>query len=132
MTVVVDASMVVAALVDSGPAGTWAATLLAAEPLVAPQHMPVEVAATLRRAVLAGKISQDLASIAHADLLSLPAALVAYEAVARRAWELRTNVTPYDAWYVALAEALDVGLATLDLRLAAAPGPRCAFVLPPL
>jgi len=47
-----------------------------------------------------------------------------------RVWQLRANVTPYDAWYVALAEALDVPLATLDLRLATAPGPRCRFLTP--
>jgi predicted nucleic acid-binding protein len=44
-----------------------------------------------------------------------------------RIWELRDNVTPYDAAYVALAEALDAPLLTADARFAAAPGPRCEF-----
>lgn len=54
-----------------------------------------------------------------------------YEPFAERVWELRPTVTPYDAWYVALAESLNARLATLDLRLSRAPGPRCGFVLPP-
>ena len=48
-----------------------------------------------------------------------------------RVWGLRENVTPYDAWYVALAEVLDVPLATLDLRLARAPGVTCEVWTPP-
>lgn len=129
MTLVIDASAVVAALVDSGPAGTWAEGLLASS-LVAPHLLHVEVANVLRRAVAAGEISDDIASLAHADLLDLRVHLVTYEAVAERVWELRHNVTAYDAWYVAVAELLDAPLATLDERLAAAPGPRCAFQTP--
>ncbi len=53
-----------------------------------------------------------------------------YGLLAERAWELRHNVTAYDAWYVALAEGLEAGLATLDVRLSLASGPRCAFVTP--
>ncbi len=54
-----------------------------------------------------------------------------YRELAGRIWELRNNITIYDAWYVALAEALDARLATLDVRLARAPGVRCPFVTPP-
>ena len=61
-------------------------------------------------AALAGDISQDSASLAHADLLALPVELFPYEPVAIRVWDLRGNVTAYDAWYVALAEALGVPL----------------------
>jgi predicted nucleic acid-binding protein len=129
MTLVIDASAVVAALVDSGPAGTWAEELLASK-LVAPHLLHVEAANVLRRAVAAGQISDDIASLAHADLVDLRVDLVPYEAVADRVWELRHNVTAYDAWYVAAAELLDVSLATLDTRLASAPGPRCAFRTP--
>jgi predicted nucleic acid-binding protein len=53
-----------------------------------------------------------------------------YEALAPRAWVLRHSVTVYDAAYVALAEALDAPMMTLDLRLARAPGPRCPFLTP--
>lgn len=58
--------------------------------------------------------------------------LIAYPAVAARVWELRDRCTAYDAWYVALAERLDAPLATLDLRLTAAPGPTCCFLTPPV
>jgi predicted nucleic acid-binding protein len=47
-----------------------------------------------------------------------------------RVWQLRESLTAYDAWYVALAEAHDVPLATLDRRLAASPGPHCGFLTP--
>ncbi len=127
MTVVLDASLVVSALVDSGPEGTWAEGLLAAGSLAAPHLMPVEAANILRRAALAGAITADTASIAHADLLALRVDLFPYAPFAERVWDLRGSVTSYDAWYVALAEYLDCPLATLDGKLAAAPGPRCAF-----
>ena len=129
MTVVIDASAVVAALVDSGPDGRWAESLLTAD-LAAPHLLHVEVASVLRRAVNSGDITDDIASIAHGDLLDLRVELVAYETVAARAWELRRNLTPYDAWYVAVAELLDAPLATLDQRLVNASGPTCAFRTP--
>lgn len=130
MTVVVDASVVVAALVDGGPAGRWAESLLAAGELAAPHLMPVEVANILRRAVVAGDLSADVAALAHAELTELPVELFSYEPFAQRVWQLRANVTAYDAWYVAVAEELDAELATLDAKLAGASGPRCAFALP--
>lgn len=131
MTLVVDASVLVAALVDAGPDGTWAEEVLGSEPLAAPHLMPVEVANVLRRAAAGGDLSTDVASLAHDDLMSLRVDLFPYEPCASRVWELRSAVTAYDAWYVALAEALDVPFATLDVRLARASGPRCRFVLPP-
>lgn len=129
MTIVIDASAAVAALVDSGPDGRWAETLLAT-PLVAPHLMPAEVANVLRRAVASGEITNDAASLAHADLAELRIDLVPYGTVAWRVWELRRNLTAYDAWYVAVAELLDSPLATIDHRLAAATGPRCSFLTP--
>lgn len=131
MTLVVDASAVVAALVHGGGEGTWAESRLASEPLAAPHLMPVEAANILRRAEAAGELTRDVASLAHADLLRLRVELLPYEPLARRIWALRETVTAYDAWYVALAEALDAPLVTLDTRLARAPGPRCAFETPP-
>jgi predicted nucleic acid-binding protein len=129
MTVVINASAVVAALVDSGPDGRWAETLLTSD-LAAPHLLPVEVSNVLRRAVNAGEISDDIASLAHADLLDLRVELVSYDMVADRIWELRHNLTTYDAWYVAVAELLDAPLATLDQRLVSAPGPTCSFRTP--
>jgi predicted nucleic acid-binding protein len=131
VTVVVDASVIVAALVDGGSDGDWAESMLAPEDLVAPHLMPVEVANTLRRAVLAGDLSVDIAALAHADLARLRVDLFPYEPHAERMWTLRDNLTAYDAWYVALAEALDLPLVTLDRRVASAPGPGCEFRLPP-
>ncbi len=127
---VVDASLVVAALIDSGKDGTWAQDVLADGQLAAPHLMPVEVANILRRATLSGQISADSAALAHADLLALPIQLFPYGPFADRVWELRANLTSYDAWYVALAETLDAKLATLDLRLSRAQGARCLFEIP--
>jgi len=131
VTLVVDASMVVAALVEGGFVGRWAEETLLSDHLAAPHLMPMEVANVLRRANRSGEISADTASLAHADLQALRVDLFPYGPVASRAWELRENLTLYDAWYVALAELLDARLATLDTRLARAPGPACKVVVPP-
>jgi predicted nucleic acid-binding protein len=91
--------------------------------------MTAEAANILRRSAAAGAISAEQASLAHADLLDLRVEFFPYAPFATRIWELRDNVTCYDAWYVAIAEALGAPLATLDARLANAPGPRCRFVV---
>jgi predicted nucleic acid-binding protein len=126
--VVIDASAAVALLVDAGPDGTWAGEVLAGQHLVAPHLMPVEATNILRRAAARGDISSDAAALAHADLLALGVDLFPYEPFAPRVWALRENLTAYDAWYVALAETLDVKLATLDGALRRAAGPRCGFL----
>ena len=128
MTIVVDASVVVAALADSGPEGTWAEHLLTLDNLAAPHLLFAEVSNVLRRAAHSGDLSQDVASLAHADLLLLRVRLFPYQSFASRVWDLRHTVNAYDAWYVALAEAIGAHLATLDRRLVHAPGPRCHFV----
>lgn len=131
MTVVIDASVVVAALIGSESNADWAAILLRDEQLATPHLMLAEAANVLRRRERAGELSSTVAASAHADLLRLPVELHGYHEIADRAWELRNTITIYDAWYVALAEALEVPLATLDLRLARAPGARCLFLTPP-
>ena len=131
MTLVVDASLVVSALVDGGSTGSWAESLLAEEPLSAPHLMLAEVANILRRATAAGEISADVAAMAHTDLLDMRVELFPYSPFALRVWELRDNLTCYDAWYVALAEFLGSRVATLDLKLARSTGPRCGFETPP-
>ena len=131
MTLVIDASLVVSALVDTSSTGNWAESVLLAGPLNAPHLMPVEVTNILRRAVARGEITADVASMAHADLLDLRVELFPYAPFASRVWELRDNVTSYDAWYVALAESLGSSLVTLDQKLAQATGPRCDFETPP-
>jgi predicted nucleic acid-binding protein len=131
VTLVVDASVVVAALVDTEAHGRWAEEVLLSDALAAPHLMPVETANVLRRAAAAKQISDDIATLAHGDLLDLRIDLFGYEPLASRVWELRGNVSAYDAWYVAVAEALEAPLATLDRRLAGTPWIRCRFMLPP-
>jgi predicted nucleic acid-binding protein len=131
VTLVIDASLVVSALVDTSSTGNWAESVLLAGPLNAPHLMPVEVTNILRRAVARSEITADVASMAHADLLDLRVELFPYAPFASRVWELRDNVTSYDAWYVALAESLGSSLVTLDQKLAQATGPRCDFETPP-
>ena len=103
---------------------------MAQESLAAPELALVEASNILRRLERADEISSLEATISHGDLLQLDMELVPFAPFARRIWELRNNLTSYDAWYVALAEALDCPLATLDTRLARAPGPECTIVVP--
>ena len=130
MTLVLDASAVAAALVDDGDEGRWAVRQLAAGRAAAPHLMPVEVGSILRRTAQSGSISADMASLAHAELPELDVVLFPYAPFASRVWELRGGVTPYDAWYVALAESLQADLVTLDRRLTRAAGCRCRFRVP--
>ncbi len=125
-----DATVVVAALVDSGPVGAWAEQILAVQPILAPHLLPAEAANVLRRLESSGELDQGTAALAHRDLVDLPLELQPYEPFSSRIWDLRGAVTAYDAWYVAIAEAFEIPLATLDTRLAAAPGPMCEFRLP--
>lgn len=132
MNTVVDASVVVAAVADSGPIGSWAEDqLVIGGSLLAPHLLLVEVANVLRRAESTGEVSADSAALALVDALALPIELAPFEPFAARVWELRPTVTAYDAWYVALAESTDARLVTLDRRLAAAPGPTCEMATPP-
>lgn len=123
--------MVASALVDRGPDGVWSAGAMRDRRLVAPHLLQTEVANVLRRAVLAGRRSDGVAAMAQGDLLALPIDLVEYAPFAERCWELRATVSAYDAWYVAVAEALGADLATLDRCLLRAPGPRCRCLTPP-
>lgn len=127
-----DSSVLVAMLVDGGPSGQWATGVLeAARDLLAPHLALFEAANILRRHQLANLISADQAEQAHADLLDLPLDLWPYELLAGRSWQLRQNLTIYDGAYVALAEMTSTPLATLDQRIAQAPGTRCPMVIPP-
>ncbi len=81
----------------------------------------------LRRECGAGIMSLPRALTALADLQTMRLSRRSHGPLLDRIWELRDNVTPYDAAYVALAEALGVTLLTADARLARAPGPRCAI-----
>lgn len=131
MSAVVDASVLVAALIDSGPPGVWAEDILAAGELHAPIIVRAEAANTLRRLESSGAITSAEANAAYDDLLQLDLQLLAFDPFADRVWELRRNVTCYNAWYVAVAEALELPLATLDARLVRSSGPRCRFLTQP-
>lgn len=128
--VVCDASALVALLLDAGPDGRWATNVLTDAALATPSLGPFEAANIIRRQELAGHVSVDQAAQAHADLLDLPLEQWPYEVLAGRAWELRPDLSCYDAGYVALAELLDATLVTLDRRIARAPGLRCAIATP--
>lgn len=126
-----DASVLVAMLVDGGPAGLWATeTLSVADGLLAPHLALFETANILRRHQLAQIITADQAAQAHADLLDLPIDLWPYDILGPRTWQLRENLSAYDGSYVALAELTDTQLATLDARIARAPGVRCVIASP--
>jgi predicted nucleic acid-binding protein len=130
LSAVIDASVLVAALVDSGPHGEWAEGILAAGSLNAPELALVEATNILRRLERAREITTPEANAAHEDLMQLNIELFSFDPFADRVWELRHNVTSYDAWYVAVAEALKLPLATLDSRLFRAKGPSCDFLTP--
>jgi predicted nucleic acid-binding protein len=130
VTVVVDASVLVAALVDTGRDGTWAEQVLAEGDLVSPHLVLVESTNILRRLERARTLVRSESTEALRDLLRLDIVLVPFEPFAERVWELRGSVTSYDAWYVAVAEALRIPLATLDRRLSRASGPACRFHCP--
>jgi predicted nucleic acid-binding protein len=125
-----DASVLVAALIDVGDNGRWAEERVFGHTLAAPHLALVEASNILRRATLAGEIDPREASLAHIDLVELDLGLFSFEPFAPRVWELRDNLTAYDAWHVALAEALGCPLLTLDRRLGRAPGVGCPVHLP--
>lgn len=131
MSTVVDASILIAALVDAGAHGEWAEDVLSAGSLHAPELARVEATNILRRLERAKQISTAEANAAQDDLMLLNLELFSFDPFADRVWELRHTVTSYDAWYVAVAEALKLPLATLDKRLAKAKGPTCRFLVPP-
>lgn len=126
---VVDASVVAPLIADDGPDGDLFRAAVRGQTLAAPDLLRVEVLSVVRRHLASGDLTASQAGNAVDDLLALPITLYPTTPLLRRCWELRSNVTAYDACYVALAEALDVVLLTADARLANAPGTRCSFQL---
>ncbi len=122
---VVDASIVASALGDDGSDGARTRARLVGERLFAPELIDLEVASVWRRAARAGWLDGRRARQAFADLASLRLARAPHRPLVSRIWELRHNLTPYDAAYVALAEGLEACLLTADRHLARAPGIHC-------
>lgn len=124
--IVLDASVLVELLLHTSTGATIGNRI--ADPAVA-LHVPhladIEVTQVLRRYVRDGEIEPIDAATALEDLRDLDLQRHAHEPLLTRVWQLRENLTAYDAVYVALAEVLDGVLLTCDARLARAPGSKC-------
>lgn len=127
--IVVDASALAPTLIDDGEAGNRARSRLAGRSLTAPQLIDLEVAAAIRRQERLGRVDEASARDALADLAQMPLDRRPHRPLLERCWDLRHNLSVYDAAYVALAELLGAPLLTADIRLARASGPRCAVEL---
>jgi predicted nucleic acid-binding protein len=124
---VVDASVFVNALVSVGPPGQAARDeLKRLTVLEVPAIFTAEVTSALRAASLSGQLSLGHAETAREQLRLVRKVQYPFDPFSDRVWELRGNLTVYDAWYVALAEWLATDLVTADACLANSTGPRCA------
>jgi predicted nucleic acid-binding protein len=124
--IVLDASAVIDVLLGSGPASENIRGRVE-EPrqsIHVPHLMDLEVLQSLRRYALSGTLSRKRSNRAFERLTNIAFERYSHAPLLGRIWELRDNITAYDAAYVALAEALDAPLITLDARLARAPGIR--------
>ena len=125
-----DASAIASFLVGTDADAAWVTSRIRETSIAAPELMPFETANVLRRHAAAKLITSSDASAAHAELLLLDVELWSYEVLAERAWQLRANLTSYDASYVALAELVEAPLVTLDRRIKKVRGLRCAVLAP--
>lgn len=125
--IVVDASAALSALLNAGPARR----ALAREQLHAPHLIDSEVANALRRLVAAKQLDADVGWTALDGFRHLGMTRYPVFSLLDRVWELRDNLSAYDASYVALAELLDCELVTADARLSRAPGLRCPISVMP-
>ena len=123
--IVLDASAGLELVLNTSAAERIARRALAAgETLHAPHLIDVEVIHVLRRYHAGGMLTASRGRQALEDYLDLPIARYPHQLLLERAWDLRANVSAYDAVYLALAEALDAPLLTRDRRLAGVPGHR--------
>ena len=120
--IVPDASVVIEVLLQTVVGRRLDERLLAEPSLHVPHLLDLEVAQVLRRYVAIGDLSAQRGEEALCDLLDLPLVRYPHDLLLPRVWELRHNMTAYDAAYVALAELLEVSLLTRDRRMAKAPG----------
>jgi len=132
--IVLDSSVLANALTDDGPVGTHARAELARDPhWTGPDHLVVEVFSTVRGRWLGNRISEQRAEDALTAMASASIDLVAATPLLAGMWELRRNVTGYDAAYLAVAETFGCPLVTADARLSRVPNVRCEIriALPP-
>ena len=127
--IVVDASVLANVVGDDGDDGDRAREVIGHQELSVPDLVDVEVVSVLRRRWLAKTMTARRFAAAVDDLGALPADRYPVLPFMPRAYELRANLSAYDASYVALAEQLDCALVTADRRLASAPGPRCLITV---
>jgi len=125
--IVIDASAVIEMLLGlDGAEAVIERAFSKNETLHAPHLLDVEVAQVVRRYWRAGELTAARGEEALHDLADLPIQRYPHEPLLGRIWQLRSNVTAYDAAYIALAEGLAAGLLTLDKALARVPGVRVA------
>ncbi len=128
--IVIDASAVLEVLLRTPAAQAVEGRLFdPQETLHAPHLLDVEVAQVIRRYAANGEIDGEQGGAALADLAVFPLHRYPHDVLLPRVWELRNNLTAYDAVYVALAEALEAPLITRDRRLANAAGHRAKIEL---
>ena len=128
--IVVDASALLEALLRTPAAIAVEERLFApGQTLHAPHLIDLEVAQVIRRYAANGEIDSERGRAALADLADFPLRRYPHDFLLPRIWDLRRNLTAYDAAYVALAEALETPLLTRDKRLAAAAGHRAQIEL---
>lgn len=121
--IVVDASAVLEVLLRTPAAAAIETRIFdPGETLHAPHLLDLEIAQVLRRYAMSGQIDPGRGQTALSDFASFTLNRYPHDVLLPRIWEMRANVTAYDAAYVALAEALDAPLLTSDKRLAAATG----------
>lgn len=125
--IVLDASAALSGLLNAGPARAS----LAGEQVHAPHLIDSEVASGLRRHVATGHIVADHGWAALDAWRRLGLTRYATHGLLERVWELRSNLSAYDAGYVALAESLGCVLVTADARISRAPGLRCSITVVP-
>lgn len=124
--IVVDASLLVSLLIGNSPTAQAAGRALSdADGVCVPDLAYVETVAVVRKRWLRGVIDAARCQEAVEDLMILPLSVYPTLPLIVRAFELRANVTTYEACYVALAETLQCELVTGDRRLAQAAGPKC-------
>jgi len=128
--IVVDASVVIEILLRTTAGIDLGDDLLGREEsMCAPHLLDVEVAQVLRRYAMTGQLADERARESLSDLMALPIERFGHDLLLNRVWQLRDNLTAYDAVYVALAEALAATLVTRDERVANAPGHRASVEL---